>query len=46
MNFTKTDLINKIWNLCKTTHNENDLNDLKSFTIKQLKKILINLQNY
>ena len=37
-------LISKIWDYCKHSHNKTDLSDLQSFTILELKEILISLE--
>ena len=36
----KINLINEIKNYIKETHNEKDIKDLKTFTLKELKEIL------
>jgi hypothetical protein len=36
----KTDLIEQITKLVKYTHNEQDIKDLESFSIEELKEIL------
>tara|TARA_R110002074_G_scaffold137593_1_gene282717 strand:+ start:473 stop:703 length:231 start_codon:yes stop_codon:yes gene_type:complete len=36
----KINLINEITNYIKETHNEKDIKDLKTFTLKELKEIL------
>ena len=40
---TKKKLISLIWDYCKHSHNEQDYKDLQTFSILELKEILLTL---
>ena len=42
----KKEMICKIWDICKNTHNQNDLNDLFSFNNDELSEIITDLKNH
>jgi len=37
-------LIQEIWSYCKNTHNSTDYEDLQTFNVKELKKILTDIK--